>query len=96
MTDWQNKKLDRIIQRLKSIIFQDLTKEQRASIQTQLSNWREEYLAGRLPFDDYKFQALGLLCAQRDVNWVEQFLYREANELLTDGEKFQLLNQVKK
>lgn len=93
--DFQLARLRKIIQRLKSLILQEVSADERENLKAELQRLDELYLAGKLPFEDYKIQApVLLLKSHRDVSWVEQWLYRETGNFYTPEEKFTICQQV--
>lgn len=86
--DFQNKRLQKIIQRLKSLILQTLPSPTRAQIKTTLAKLEQAYQAKTLSFEEYKIKSLVTLCQFRSLTWTEQFLYRETGNFFTQAEKF--------
>jgi hypothetical protein len=88
--DFQFARLQKILQRLKSLILQDLPALQRQQIKDTLVALAHAYQTGALPFDEYKIQAVKTLTHFRSLTWTEQFLYRETGTFFTPAEKFTL------
>jgi hypothetical protein len=86
--DFAFARLQKILQRLKSLILKDLDPLERQNIKAKLLSLQAAYQAGKLNFDDYKIQAITTLIAERDQCWTEQFLYRETGNFFTQAEKF--------
>ncbi len=88
----QDARLQKILQRLKSLILRDFDPEQRALIKADLAHLHQQFQTQELSFDHYKIAALSLLLIHRSPVWTEQFLYRETGAFLTQAEKFTLSN----
>lgn len=88
------KQLQKILQRLKSLLLKDFDPEQRSFIKNQLQELDENYTNNKISFEEYKLNSVVLLCNFRDRNWVEQFLYRETGNFFTQQEKFLLVEKI--
>jgi hypothetical protein len=92
--DFANRRLQKIVQRLKSVILQDLSGAERVRLKAELANLDKKYTTGALEFEQYKLKAVVLLCRGLGVAWTEQFLYRETGSFYTQAEKFEICQQV--
>lgn len=90
VTDLDRRRLQQILQRLKSLIFSHLDETTRQQIQAQLSQLDEMYTNNQINIDEYKIKSIALLLQFWEPNRREQFLYRETGSFLTDNEKFTL------
>lgn len=88
---WQEKKLQKIAQRLKSVILQDFEPIERERIKGEIGDLEKSYTNGEINFDEYKIKLIAYLGKFRSENWLEQFLYREVGNFLTEQEKFTIL-----
>ncbi len=88
------KRLHKILQRLKSIILQDLEPDARNQLKQALIKLDDNYSTQLIDFDQYKIKTISLLCSYRPLHWTEQFLYREAGNFLTQAEKFEICEQI--
>jgi hypothetical protein len=99
--DFRYRRLRRLLQRLKSLILTDLDSTTRTQVKQQLIDLDQQYQNidkntsnSQFLFDEYKIKSIALLCKYRDPNWVEQFLYRETGNFLTQAEKFAIVEQI--
>ncbi len=95
MKDIAQKKLLKIIQRLKSLILQDLDTTTREQLKAALLQLDKDYTNKIISLEEYKQKSLTLLCSYRDLCWSEQFLYRETGNFLTQSEKFLICESIR-
>ena len=94
--NYQDKRLKKLLQLLKSRILPQLPHTKRLQLKQQLLRLETAYQQGTIDFANYKIQAPVLILAKRrSLTWVEQFLYSHATNLYTQKDIFticQLIN----
>ncbi|MDO5561651.1 MAG: hypothetical protein Q4G02_02660 [bacterium] len=92
--DWQQKKLQKIAQKLKAKLWQKLDSAVRERQKAVLLDLDENYTNNKINFDEYKQNYFAVFLNLADYNWWEHFFYWEVGNFLTDAEKFTLLTRV--
>lgn len=93
--NYQDKRLQKLLQLLKSRILPQLPNIERHQLKQQLLQLKTTYQQGTIDFADYKIQAPVLILAKRrSLTWVEQFLYSHATNLYTQKDIFTICQQI--
>ena len=89
-TQINHKRILRLIQRLRSLTFQNLSPAERQSGKAYLTELDEKYTNNQISLEEYKFSSLTFLMKGWSVARVEQFLYTDRNvgNFLSQSEKF--------
>ena len=89
-TQINHKKILRLIQRLRSLTFQNLSPTERQTAKEYLVQLDEKYTNNQISLEEYKFLSLTFLMNGWSVARGEQFLYtdRDVGNFLDQSEKF--------
>ncbi len=91
----QEKRLKKIVQKLKSVVLKDLNSQERERIKGEINLLDTKYTKSLIEFDQYKINMLVLLGKIKGFNWLEQFIYRETETFFTEAEKFEILTTIR-
>lgn len=93
--NYQDKRLQKLLQLLKSRILPQLPNIERHQLKQQLLRLETAYQQGTIDFANYKIQApILILAKRRSLTWVEQFLYSHATNLYTQKDIFTICQQI--